>query len=139
MTTGESDCGVRTFARLLRSLPDHLPISDAFEAADPQRNGHWWLSQREHMSEWFEGQAGTGHGSFTRSTANRSARMTYQRLGHAEGIVWIAEALGVDADRVQAAADEALEEPNRRRRPAITRRHLPWELVGSLAAEHLRG
>lgn len=137
MTTDEPDFDVQDFSDLLRTLPKHLPISDAFEVADPQKQGHWWTSQREHMSEWFAVQATTGEGSFTRNQGNRSARRTYQRLGHAEGLVWIAEALGADSNRVQAAVDAALAEPNRRRRPAIVRHHLPWSAISVLAARHL--
>lgn len=45
MVAEETDFGVRTFAGLLRLLSEHLPISDAFESADSQRQGRWWASQ----------------------------------------------------------------------------------------------
>ena len=125
----DEDLDVREFAKKLRRLPEHLPISDALEEQDPQKSGHWWNSQREHMSKWFDSQATTGSGAFSRQRPNRSARTTYNRLQHAEGIIWIAEALGVSSEIVQRAADAAIKEPNRKKRPKIVRDHLPWSLV----------
>lgn len=77
-------------AMLLKALPAHLPISDAFEKADPQKRNRWRRSQREHMSGWFAQQTSLGSGAFSRTKPNRSARTTYQRLIHPKGIVWIA-------------------------------------------------
>lgn len=132
----DTDIEVRRFARLLAKLDAHLPISDAMEQADPQKNGRWWSSQREHMSRWFASQATTGSGAFTRQEPNVSAKTTYNRLQHPEGLVWIAEALGADTDLVQRVADEALTIP-RRSRSAFVRSHLPWELIAQLAKSRL--
>ncbi|MEW6891931.1 hypothetical protein V3M60_10270 [Trueperella pyogenes] len=90
----EIDIDVRRFAKLLAKLDAHLPISDAMEHADPQKNGRWWSSQREHMSSWFASQATTGSGAYTRQEPNLSAKTTYNRLQSPEGLIWIAEALG---------------------------------------------
>lgn len=127
-----SDIDVRRFARLLAGLPEHLPISDAMEHADPQKKGRWWSSQREHMSTWFASQATTGSGAFTRQAPNRSAKTTYNRLQHPEGLMWIAEALGADTTLLQRVAEEALSIP-RRRRSGFVRTHLPWNLIADLA------
>lgn len=108
------DFSVQDFRAILATLPAHLPISDAFERDLPQRQGTWWKSQREHMLGWFEHQQSTGSGKFTRKAPNMGARLTYVRLNSAPAIVWIAEALGVDSEIVQSAADAARNEPNRR-------------------------
>ncbi|MSS84773.1 hypothetical protein FYJ24_08355 [Actinomycetaceae bacterium WB03_NA08] len=130
------DFDVREFARLLSTLPAHLPISDAMEQADPQKKGRWWSSQREHMSSWFDSQATTGSGSFTRQKPNMSARTTYNMLQHPEGLVWIAEALGVDTQLVQQVANDALA-INRRSRSKFVRQHLPWDMIAGLAKSEM--
>lgn len=130
------DVDVKEFARLLARLPEHLPISDAMEEADPQKNGRWWTSQREHMSSWFASQATRGSGAFTRRAPNRSAKMTYNRLQHPEGLVWIAEALGVDPALVRKVARDALDIP-RRSRSGFVRKHIPWSLIAQLAKSRL--
>ncbi|MEW6903265.1 hypothetical protein V3M63_06655 [Trueperella pyogenes] len=123
------DFDVRDFARILRKLPAHLPISDSFEAADPQKKELWWTSQREHMVRWFEKQPTTGEGKFTRKTPNYSAKKAYVNLKHTEGYIWMAEALGVDPALVQEAADKALELPRGQRWTFVRNNYLPWSLI----------
>lgn len=125
------DFDVHRFARLLARLPAHLEISDSMEQADPQKD-RWWSSQREHMTGWFRSQATTGSGAYSRQRPNHSAKTTYNRLQSAEGMIWIAEALGADKDLVRQVADEALTLPRSSRCKHI-RQHLPWELIAELA------
>lgn len=131
-----TDFDVREFAKILSRLPEHLPISDAFEAADPQKKGLWWTSQRQHMTRWFKAQATRGAGSFTRKEPNFSARKTYINLKHTEGYIWMAEALGVDKKLVQEAADKALELPRSKRWTFVRNNYLPWELIAQHARSH---
>lgn len=126
------ELSVQQFRSVLTALPAHLPISDDFEQDFPQKQGAWWKSQRQHMLGWLDHQLTRGGGKFSRKAPNTSARLAYTRLNSAPAIVWIAEAVGVDADLVQAAVEEARAEPNRRRHCGILRRHLPWSLI----AEH---
>lgn len=121
------------FAEILWTLEPALPISTALERAQPQRRGAWWRNQRDHMGTWFEQQRTLGSGAYSREAPNLSARRTWNRLLHAAGMIWIAEALGAPADRVQAAADAALREPDVRRRCAAVREVLPWDLIYQLA------
>lgn len=130
------DFDVHDFASVLGRLEPHLPISDAFERAHPQERGTWWSSQQEHMVRWFRSQASTGTGAYSRQEPNRSARTTYNRLLAPAALLWMAEALGELPSTVQAAADVAAAEPNRRRRAGLVRRHLPWERIAQLAASH---
>jgi hypothetical protein len=129
-----TDFTIREFTAILKTCEPHLPISDAFEEADPQKQGRWWNSQKEHMVAWFTSQRSLGSGGFTRNTANDSARTTYQRLQSAEGLLWITEALGADTSLVASASAEALSNP-RRSRPRIIRQYFPWETIASLASE----
>ncbi|WP_168195027.1 hypothetical protein [Corynebacterium sp. sy039] len=116
------------FARIMKRLPEHLPISDAMEAADPQQRGRYWTSQREHLVDWYKSQVTCGQGAFTRQKSNRSAKITYNRFQCAEGLVWLAEALGVEETLVQQAADAALAVP-RRSRCRVVRELIGWELI----------
>ena len=56
------DFHVRAFGRLLATLPDHLPISEAY--SDGDYSGVWYNSQREHMESWFNTQATKGKGQY---------------------------------------------------------------------------
>ena len=136
--TQSQDFSIQEFTHLLETLEAHLPISDAFEEADPQKNGRWWTSQKEHMIVWFSSQTTLGSGGFTRSAPNNSARATYQRLQSAEALLWIAEALRVDDSTLREVAATALGE-NRRSRPRIIRQAIPWPIIAELAAAKLGG
>lgn len=136
--TEEPDFTTTEFADVLSKLEPHLPISDSFESDLPQKTGAWWTSQREHMVVWFRGEDSTGSGKFTRRTSNTSARTTYNRLLAPAAFVWMAEALGVDAELVQAAADAARAEPNPKKRSGLLRKHLPWTLIAERARECAR-
>lgn len=123
------DVDTDEFARVLRRLEPHLPISDGYEALALQRGESHWSSQQEHMVGWFEGQSSHGSGQYTRTTPNRSARTAYNRLLSAFGLLWIAEALGEEPGVVQKAADAARAEPDYRRRCGQIRRVVPWSRI----------
>ncbi|WP_147436286.1 hypothetical protein [Mycetocola manganoxydans] len=129
------DMHVRDFARVLRRLEPHLPVSDAYERDLPQLRGTWWSSQKEHMVRWFSDQDSRGSGAFTRAEPNTSARKTYNRLLCPAAVVWMAEALGEHPVVVQEAADAARDEPGARKRSGLLRKHLPWERIAQLARE----
>ena len=117
-----SDWDVRVFAQMLEKLPEHVPVSDAMEAARPQEKERWWSSQREHMVAWFRPQATRGSGAFVR----------LERFSCAEGLISLAEAVGVDPQVVERAAQEALA-VDRRSRCGVVRRDIPWSLIAEAA------
>ncbi|MBE6485191.1 MAG: hypothetical protein E7Z96_10615 [Actinomycetaceae bacterium] len=133
------DFDVRTFAWLLRRLPAHMPISDAYDGYDGSRypGESWYKSQRQHMVGWFWSQPRTGTGPYLRSKPNRSAKRAYNRLLNAGSLLWINEALGQDPQRIQQAADAAAAEPDYRKRCRIVREYLPWDEVAELASPQL--
>ncbi|MDY5589074.1 MAG: hypothetical protein SPF30_03865 [Arcanobacterium sp.] len=132
-TVANGDIDVLDFVDILKRLPAHLPISDAYEEADSQRVGHWWASQRQHMISWFTAQATKGAGQYTRNKPNRSAKTTYNRLLNSASVLWIAEAVGVDEKLLTEASAKALAEPSKRSRPRIIREVIPWEFVAEKA------
>lgn len=132
-----ADISVTDFVRVLSQLEPYLPISDEYEHTKGQKSGVWWSTQKEHMVGWFSSQLTLGSGAYTRERTNSSARTTYNRLLSAGAFVWMAEALGEDPDIVRRAADAARNEPNARKRPALLRRHLPWDRIAELARVYL--
>ncbi|AXR73594.1 hypothetical protein DYI20_09280 [Auritidibacter ignavus] len=86
------------------------------------------------MTEWFASQTTTGFGAYVRRRPDLSAKKTHNRLQSAEKLVWIAEALGADADLVQQVADDVLIRPCRGRCGHV-REHLPWELIAEMAED----
>lgn len=112
---GPSDYTVSQFAAILARQPRH--------------------PQRTHMVDWFLSQTTRGSGDYTRQKPNHSARTTYQRLRDPAAILWIGAALGAPPSRIQAATAAARAEPDRRLHPGIIRRHLPWDLIATLAAD----
>lgn len=129
----QRDFDIHTFRSVLKSLPEHLPVSDAMS----DYANSWYDSQREHMLGWFAAQGTRGVGSYTRQKPNWSARTTYNRLLCPGAVIWIAEALGVNDELVKRAAEEAQAEPNYRRRCGMIRKHIPWEMIAAKAAERM--
>ncbi|MCI1935075.1 MAG: hypothetical protein LKJ44_05125 [Bifidobacteriaceae bacterium] len=138
----DDDIYIPDFVRVLKKLKPHLPISDRYdsEAARQysQNTGAWYSSQKEHMLGWFPAQLTLGAGSYTRQKPNQSARTTYNRLLSSGALLWIAEALGEDSSIVQAAATAALNEPNKKKRPALIRKYITWSRIAELARQYLR-
>lgn len=134
MAVSSEDIDVIKFARILKKLPPHPPITDAYDFACGQTKDVWWTSQREHMVSWFMAQNGmNGTGAYSRLEPNRSAKKAYNRLNNSGSILWIAEALGEDPSIVQVAADEAMASSDYRTRCKIVRQHIPWERIYELA------
>lgn len=125
------------FARLLRRLPPHLPISDEFEQRRCDGRPSRWDSQRTHMTSWFEAQSTQGDGAYTRETPNTSARRAYGRLQCPEAMVWIAEALGAEPALVHEAVEAMESADDRRVRSRLFRQFVPWTLVAELATKRM--
>lgn len=128
------DLDVRAFVRILRTLPAWPPITAGWDKEHRARHMAR-RSQREHMVGWFESQPTLGSGAYSRREPNHSARITYNRLLSVGGLLWIGEAMGAPRELVQRASEEAARERDNRRRCGIIRRHIPWEMIASLAAE----
>lgn len=121
------DISVLEFTDVLRLL---APMPEATKIYD-----HWgtkcYTSQKAHMVIWFESQTGTGTGAFTREKGNNSARACYNRLLNVGALVWIADALGEDAEKIKAAADAATiaEKENYRKRCGAFRDVIPFDRI----------
>ena len=143
MTTGsrashnEFDCTPSAFADVLDSLPKRLPISDAF---DLERSPEWELDHREMWVGWLREYEGPG--AYDRVTRGGTAKDSWNHMQNPPAMVWAAEAVGVDKESIREAIDAAnakeSEGGNLSSQGAAVRRVLPWKLIGSHVAAHLR-
>ena len=123
------------FAKFLARLEPHPPITEALRAEITKKRGaprH--ASERDHMSNWFYSQISKGYGDYSRRRPNYSARVTYNRLLSATGLIWISEALDIDATRSQHAADLALGPGHVTTRCRAIRKLFPWGEVAENVA-----
>lgn len=122
------------FAKFLARLDPHPPITEALKAALANRSGRPSRNdtERAHMSSWFTSQTTTGQGAYSRRRPNYSARVTYNRLLSTPGLIWISEALDIDPERSQEAADLALGPGRVNERCRAIRKIFPWPEI----AEH---
>lgn len=128
------DFHVIEFANFLERLDPYPPITQKLKADTALRTGRppRHENERDHMVNWFVSQTGTGHGQYSRRRPNHSARVTYNRLMTAPGLIWISEALNIDAQRSQRAVDIALSPGHVTVRCRAIRKLFPWPEI----AEH---
>lgn len=125
------DIDVIEFADYLQEKEKHYTISDKYNERHGQVNNVYWSNQKDHMIPWFRSQNTTGEGKFVRKVPNKSSKMTYNRLRCSEAILWIAEAVGIDLDLVQKAANKAAETENIRKRPGVIRSFISWDMIAT--------
>ena len=129
MAAGDLTC--KRMSRLFDKLVNvPTPIADAYKVETTGKpKDEWWRTEQEHMVGWFRENATTGWGAYSRETPNNSAKRCYNRLLSHEGLLWVAEAVGVDAATVQAAADAADSVGDFRGKCRAIRQVIPWETV----------
>jgi hypothetical protein len=110
MKTESNPVTVRTaqLVRVISALPQRQPLTDAYErSVNRYRLGGrevWYRSQKEHLQGWLDEYGGPG--AYGRKNPGQDARFFYNHLRCAAGLMWLAEALGADADQVAAAIEE---------------------------------
>ena len=133
MSTPFPDMAARGFARLLRRADAHYPVSEAYEQKHLP-GPHWWSNQREHVTAWLDELDGPG--AYGRTTRGLGARHAYNHFQCAPGLLWIAEALGEDAEVVTLAAETAGGKGRPGTQCAAIRRVIPWSRIAELSAAH---
>ena len=117
------------------NLPARHPITDAFESEHRQADG-WAGNQQVHLERWLD-QYNTP-GAYGRTRLDGDARDFYQRFRNVGGLLWLAEALGVDGDLLEFAIVDVLAAgPNWSSQCGAFRRRVPWTLIEPLAVEKL--
>ncbi|MBR4235776.1 MAG: hypothetical protein IKR85_06905 [Clostridia bacterium] len=114
---------VEDFADILCLLE---PVPETHEA------NVWYRTQKQHMIIWFQRQVITGHGAYLRQTANHSARTCYNRLLNSRSLLWIAYALGEDAETIQAASEATAKENDYRGKCRMFREMIPFDRICAL-------
>lgn len=145
-----SDSLDQSFARMEKQLPDvlipdfvvylkkleaHPPIIAAHEAKE-QKHHVWYTSQKQHVMGWMNAQlTHGGETSYHRDNLNISSRTSYNHWNNPGMALWLAEALGEDPVKVRAAYEETYNEPNKRRRSGIVRKHFPFDRILELMSK----
>ena len=108
----------------VRQLPEKTPIANTLA------QGH---SSKQSWIDWLIYYAESG--DHPRRRAQRDASFIYNHWWNSRTFIWLAEASGVDQERIQRAAKIiATASGNTTTQAATVRRILPWHLV----AKHLR-
>lgn len=98
----KNDVDVTLFSEMLSYLEPHPELTEKL---------HRWKkpysSEKAHMCLWFGSQTTKGGGSYTRNSPNSSAKTTYNRLLCPGGMLWIAEVLGEEPEKLKEAARSA--------------------------------
>lgn len=121
-----------TFARILSQLPPHTPLYDDLGGgdADAREYGVWYSTQKEHLIGWFSHIAGPG--AYNRKSRGLKARHAYNHFQCAEGLLWLAEALGEDPQVVRAAYEAVDQHTHTAARTAAVRKLIPWDRITEL-------
>lgn len=122
--------------RIVATLPSSCPIADEFECEWRTTLDHepWWRDQRQHLLGWLSDYDGPG--AYDRQGRRLDAKHVYTHFQCASGLIWLAGALGEDAQAVRRAAEDARSEATQGHRPAAqcraVRSVIPWVRI-----EHL--
>lgn len=115
--TPVSDVSCGDFLGILDGKEDSYPVSSKYAAEHPmpaEQGGNL----RESVVEWF-----------ARGEASDSARPSYQRLQRPASLIWIAEAVGVDAVVTEGAYDAAVAAGGRQQACGAIRKMIPWQVI----------
>lgn len=86
------------FRALIERLPEKAPLAELFNERDNlQGVGRvWYRNQKEHWLGWLAEY--NGPGAYGRKNSNRDAKFIYNHFQCSPGLLWLAEASGVDRD-----------------------------------------
>ncbi len=129
---GADDLDVIFMARLFMNKPLFTADYQKYE-----KYGVCNAYEAQHMVWWFSGQITLGGGAYTRSTPNFSAKKTWTGLRSNTALLWIAIALGVEEETLDAAYADMNAVKNMGSKCAAVRKHIPFETIYNLASEFL--
>ena len=120
---------------LIAELPKRVPLTDALEAQNCPQSSRlhttWYRSQKEHWLGWL-GEYGSP-GAYRRKNSGRDARFIYNHFQCPPGLLWLAEALGVE-EPLLITGQEAMAgaKDNLASQCAAFRRVIPWDVLEPL-------
>lgn len=121
---------------VITRLPETTFLSKEFEKRDNlQGVSHVWnKSQKEHWLGWLTEHDGVG--AYKRKDANRDARFVYNHFQCSPGLLWLAEASGVDQALLIRGRDAMIAAQDRSASQcAAFRQVVPWDLVEEVLRE----
>jgi hypothetical protein len=128
----QMDMDVMDFARKISMLTKHTPVADQFDMEHGQRDNRWWSCQREHLTVWCMHQPTVGVEGFLH-VPNHSARKMYNQYGRPETLLWLAEALGENKEKLIHIVDEIKDKPARTACSVIRReQNIPFDRIVEL-------
>jgi hypothetical protein len=125
----EANATIAELLGAIRRLPPDSPVHD------PRK---WYQTQHEHWIRWLEGYTGPGAYSRKRSPPP-DARSVYNRIVEPKMLLWLIEAVGIDAERVAAAKASVMGATTMMHASGRVRRLVPWEMVAAALATPRRG
>ena len=116
-------------------MTDEISIAEFITAIErlPEDEPHgdpsvWYRTEKEHWLGWLRGYDGPG-GYGRAAGTKRNAKLVYNRLVNPYMLLWLAEAAGVDSDRVMAAWRAAEGGTSLMQQAGAVRRQVPWAVV----------
>jgi hypothetical protein len=109
--------------RVVLALPERLPVTDEFERG---QHGVWTGRQKQHLDGWLREYGSPGY--YGRQRPGQDARHFYTHFKCAPALLWLAEGLGEDHERLrQGCAAIAAAGANDARQCGAFRTVVPWE------------
>lgn len=130
-------------AAVLGELADHLPLSDALEAATMQESGRWWFSQRTHLTGCL---AGTALKENWEGSLAKNIWCNRQKIKRVDARLWVLEALGLVTENDRYILEHLLTMHKERtgghqfnkKAFEYLNELFPWDLIEARAREHQR-
>lgn len=129
-----NDMNVIDFAREISMITSETQIADEFAKKHASKRD-WWSCEREHLTVWCLYQPTNGVKGFYHEP-NNSARRMYNNYGKPGTLLWLAEALGEDKDKLKEIT-EAIKDKNARTACAIIRKaeNIPFDRIMALMSK----
>lgn len=125
------DLPAKKLARILSKKEDHYPLSDDFEIRNFSGSGEvWYDSQKEHVVAWLKELDGPG--AYKRKTRGLASRHFWNHFQCAPGLLWVAEALGVEKEKIQLACDAVVVGSRDASQCAAVRQVIPWSCIAEI-------
>ena len=127
--TLEDDYTAAEFAKLLKRKQPHYPISEHYNGSDYSKA--WYNSQKQHILGWLKQYEGPG--AYQRKSRGLTAKHFYNHFACAQGLLWLAEALGETPEIVEQASQAARVKHHPSAQCAAIRAIIPWTRILELS------
>lgn len=110
---------VSALRKAIKRLPSDLPIHN------PNK---WYITQKQHWLGWLNDYPGSG--AYGRRTdIARDARYAYNHIVEVKMLLWLAEAIQLDAELLEKVRAEIKSEKTLMGKSGKVRQHITWDTV----------